>query len=73
MKECSGQKVLILKLSQNDHLDSSSQLKHPEDDMVQTLHLHILTILHLNTLTRESWIGQGCVSVGLVKVEAVEV
>ena len=41
--------------------------------MVQTLHLHILTISHLNTLTRESWIGQSGVSVGLVKVEAVEV
>ena len=43
--------------------------------MVQTLHLHILTFIysHLNTLTRESWVGQGCVSVGLVKVEAVEV
>ena len=47
--------------------------KHPEDDMVQTLYLYISTISHLNTLTRESWIGQGCVSVGLVKVEAVEV
>ena len=65
--------MLILKLSQNDPLDSSSQLKHPEDDMVQTLHLHIFTIFHLNTLTRESWIGQGSVGVGLVKVEAVEV
>ena len=41
--------------------------------MVQTLHLHISTISHLNTLNRESLIGQGCVSVGLVKVETVEV
>ena len=42
--------------------------------MVQTLNLHIFSIVsHLNTLTSESWIGKGCVSVGLVKVEAVEV
>ena len=31
------------------------------------------TISHLNTLTCESWIGQSCVRIGLVEVEAVEV
>ena len=53
MKECSGKKVLIVKVAQNDPLDSSSQKNWPggQRDQGRGVVLHVQEEVYQSTLT----------------------
>ena len=53
MKECSGEKVLIVKVAQNDPLDSSSKKNLPggQQDQGHEVVLHVQEEVYQSTLT----------------------
>ena len=53
MKECSGKKVLIVKVAQNDPLDSSNQKNLPggQRDQGHEVVLHVQEEVNQSTLT----------------------